>query len=48
MPATFSLIVSAAMPGLAVAWVVVISSALLNKPKVESFFFGSKTLKDPL
>lgn len=48
MPATFFLIAFVAMPGLAAAWVVIISNALLNKPKVESFFFGSKTLKDPL
>ena len=48
MLATFFLIVSAAMLGLAIAWFVIISSALQNTSKGESFFFGSKTLKDPL
>jgi hypothetical protein len=38
MLAIFTLIVSAAMLGLAIAWVVIISSALLNASKGESFF----------
>ena len=48
MLAIFILVVGAAMLGLAIAWFVIISSALLNTSKGESFFFGSKTLKDPL
>jgi hypothetical protein len=48
MPDTLTLIVAAAMLVLAIAWFVIISRALSDKTKVESFFFGSKTPKDPV
>ena len=48
MPDTLSAFVAAAMLVLAIAWFVIISRALAGKSKVESFFFGGKTPKDPV
>ncbi len=36
------------MLALAIAWFVIISKALSDKPKVEAFFFSGKTPKDPV
>lgn len=48
MPDALTASIAAAMLVLAIAWFVIISRALSDKSKVESFFFGGKTPKDPV
>jgi hypothetical protein len=46
MPDALTAFVVAAMLVLAVAWFVIISRALANTSRVESFFFGVKPPED--
>ncbi len=48
MPDALTAFVFAAMLALAIAWFVIISRALSDKPRAEAFFSGSKTPKDRL
>jgi len=48
MPDALTAFVVAAMLALAIAWFVLISRALSDRSKAESFFAGSKPPIDPL
>jgi hypothetical protein len=48
MPDALTAFVASAMLVLAIAWFVVISRAMANTAKVESFFFGVKPPEDPV